>query len=88
MVRRHPERDARGLDLVLRPDQSLRHRRLGDEECPRDLVRRQPAERPQRQRDLGFGRKRGVTAGEQKLESLVGEGGVVHLVVNCLGQVE
>jgi hypothetical protein len=33
----HPERDARGLDLPLRPHQPLGHRRFGYQECAGDL---------------------------------------------------
>ena len=38
--------------FALRPDEPLRHRRLGDEERAGDLRCRQAAEHPQRQRDL------------------------------------
>jgi hypothetical protein len=46
--------------------QSLRHRRLRDEEGACDLGGRQPAERAQRQRYLRLRRERGVTAREDQ----------------------
>jgi hypothetical protein len=55
---RHPKRDAGGLDLHPRPHEPLGHRLLGDEERSRDLVRAQPAQRPQRERDLRVERER------------------------------
>ena len=73
MVGRHAERDPGGLDLVLRPHEPLGHRRLGDQERARDLLGRQPAERPQRQRDLRVERERRMAAREQQLEPLVRE---------------
>ena len=68
---RHAERDPGGPDLALRAHEPLRHRRLGDEEGARDLVGRQAAERPQRERDLRVERERRVAAGEEQLEPLV-----------------
>ena len=53
MSRRYPEGNAGGLDLLLRPEEPLGHRLLGDEECAGDLLGLQAAQRPQRQRDLG-----------------------------------
>ena len=70
---RHPEGDPGGRDLALRPDEALRHRRLGDQERARDLRRAEPAERAQRQRDLRLGRERRVAAQEHELEPLIRE---------------
>ena len=88
VIGRHAERDAGGLDLLLRAHEALRHRRLGDEERARDLGRGQPAERAQRERDLRVGRERGVAAREDELEPLVREGRVVHRVLHRLGDLE
>ena len=74
VVGRDAEGDAGTLDLRLRAHEPLGHRRLGDEEGASDLGRAQAAERAQRQRDLRLDRERRVTAGEDELESLVGEG--------------
>ena len=76
---RYAKRDPGGLDLLLRPDEPLRHRRFGDEERAGDLLRRQAAERPQRERDLGLERERRMTAGEDELEALVGNRRLVHV---------
>ena len=88
VVGRHPERDAGGLDLLLRPHEPLRHRRLGHQERAGDLGRGQAAERPQRQRDLRLRGERRVAAREDELEPLVGEGRLVHVVLRRLGHVE
>ncbi len=71
-------------DLALRAHEPLRHRRLRDEERARDLVGRQAAERAQRQRDLRVERERRMAAGEDELEPLVGEHGLVQVVVHGL----
>jgi hypothetical protein len=71
---RHAQRDACVPDLPLRAHEPLGERRLGDEEGPRDLGRRQAADEAQRQRDLRFRRERRVAAGEDQLEPLVGNG--------------
>ena len=84
----HAERDAGGLDLVLRPDQALRHRLLRDQEGARDLLSGQAAERPQRQRDLAVEGERRMAAGEEQLEPLVGNGGLIHLVLRGLRHIE
>jgi hypothetical protein len=73
VVGRHPERDPGGLDLALGPHEPLGHRRLGDEEGSGDLAGGQAAEGVQGQSDLRVGGQRGVTAGEDELQSLVGE---------------
>jgi hypothetical protein len=51
--------------------EALGHRRRRHQEGGGDLVRAQPAERAQRQRDLGVERQRRVAAGEDQLEALV-----------------
>jgi hypothetical protein len=71
VVGRHAEGDARVADLPLRANEPLRHRRLGDEECSRDLLGREAADRPQRERHLRLGRKRGMTAGEDEAQAVV-----------------
>jgi hypothetical protein len=53
MLRGHPKRDPGGLDLSLGAREPLGHGRLGHEERAGDLLRRQAAQRPQRERDLG-----------------------------------
>ena len=50
--RRHPVRDAGGGDLLLRPGDPGRHRRLADQERAGHLGGGQPAQQPQRERDL------------------------------------
>ena len=79
VVGRHTDRDTGLPDLLLRADEALRHRRLGDEERTRDLVRRQAAEHAQREGDLGLDRERRVAAGEDQGEALVGDGRLVHV---------
>ena len=81
--RRDAERDPGRPDLALRAHEPLRHRRLGDEERARDLVRPEPAQRAQRQRDLGIERERRMTAGEDELEPLVGDRRLVHGRPRC-----
>ena len=75
---RHGVRDVRGGDLLLGPRQAGRHRRLGDEEGPRDVRRRDAADQPQRQGDLRLGRERRMAAGEDQPQPVVGDGGIVH----------
>jgi hypothetical protein len=67
----HPVGDARHADLVFCPHQPLGHRRRRDEEGTRDLLRRQPAERPKRQRHLRLHRQRRVAAGEDQPQPVV-----------------
>ena len=86
--RGHPERDPREPDLALGPHQPLGHRGLLDQEGLRDLGRREPAERPQRERDLRVERERRMAAREDELEALVGKGSVVHGFVGGGGRVE
>ena len=68
---RQLERDGRVLHVLLRAADPLRHRRLGNEERPRDLRRRQAADRAQRQRDRRRGRERGMAAHEHEHERIV-----------------
>jgi hypothetical protein len=88
VVGRHPERDPRRLDLALGAHQPLRHRRLLDQEGAGDLDGGQPAERPQGESDLRLGGEGRVTAGEDELEPLVGEGRLLHGVLHGLAHVE
>ena len=73
VVGRDAERDARVADLLLCAHEPLRHRRLGDEERVRDLGRRQAGDLAQRQRDPRLGRERGMAAGEDEREPVVGD---------------
>ena len=73
VVRRHAIRDARGADLPLRAHEPLRERLLRHEERARDLRRREPADEPQRQRDLRVRRERRMAAREEEREPLVGD---------------
>ncbi len=89
MRRRHAKRDPGGLDLAFRANEPLGHRLFGNEEGARDLVRRQPAQRSQRECDLGIERERRVAAREDELEPLVRDRGrLVHVVLHGLGHVE
>jgi hypothetical protein len=73
---------------VLRTNEPLRHRRLGDEEGAGDLLGRQSAQRAQRERDLCVQRERRVAAREDELEPFVRNRCVLHLVLGCLGRIE
>jgi hypothetical protein len=88
VVWRHTERDPRRGDLAFGPHEPLVHGRLGDEERAGDLAGVEPAQRPQCERDLGLGRERRVAAGEDELQPLVGECGLLHRVLHCLGHLE
>jgi hypothetical protein len=81
---RHPEGDPGGLDLALGPHQPLGHGRLGDQEGAGDLAGGQAAERPQGEGDLRLGGQRGVAAGEDELQPLVGKRRRVHLFLRRL----
>ncbi len=72
-----PIRDLRVADLPFRPDESLGHRRLRDEEGARDLRGGEPSEQPQRQSDLRAGGERGVAAGEDEPQSVVAHGALL-----------
>jgi hypothetical protein len=67
----NPVRDLRVADLAFGPDQPLRHGRLRDQECVRDLGGREPAQEPERQRHLNAGRQRGVAAREDQAQPVV-----------------
>ena len=88
MIRRHPKRDPGGLDLVLGANEPLGHGPLGDEEGAGDLIRRQPAQRPQCERDLGVERKRRMAAREDELEPFVRDRHLIHLVLRRLRHLE
>ena len=70
-------RDAVGrvvvAQLALGPHDPLGERRLGDEEGAGDLGGVEPAEQPQRERDLGVGGERGMAAQEHQPELVVGD---------------
>ena len=59
-------------DLALGAHQPLRHRGLGHEEGPGDLVRLETAEQAQGERHLSVGRQRGVAAQEHQPQLVVG----------------
>jgi hypothetical protein len=84
----HRERNPGRLDLRLRTRQAPLHRLLRHQERARDLLRRQPTERPQRERHLRLERQRGMTAREDQLKPLVLDCGVVQLVLRCLRHLE
>ncbi len=71
MGRRHTVRNARVPDLALGAHQPLGHRTDRHQERSSNLARGQPAQRAQRQSDLGFWRQRGMAAGEDQLEPFV-----------------
>src|SRR5262249_34211075 len=68
------ERNALLRERALRADDALRDRRLGDEERARDLVRREPAEETERQRDAGLGREDGMARDEDEAQEIVADG--------------
>jgi hypothetical protein len=84
---RHAQWNPGVADLALRADEPLREGRLGNEERAGDLGRLETADETQRQRDLGLRRERGVAAGEDQLEPLVGDGGLL-VVGELLGACE
>ena len=63
--------DVGGADLVLRPDESLGHGGLGDEEGPGDLGGLQAGDEPEGQGHLGAGRERRMAAREDEAELVV-----------------
>jgi hypothetical protein len=67
----HAIGDARIADLLLGPHDPLCHRRLGHEEGPCDLGRREAAEEAQAQRHLRLPRQGRVAAGEDEAEPFV-----------------
>jgi len=60
-------------ERALLADDALRDRRLGDEERPGDLVRAQPAQQPQGQRDPSLGRQHGVAGHEHEPQQVVAD---------------
>src|SRR5262249_22964205 len=71
-------RDVGVENLALRPHETLRHRVVRDEERARDLTRREPRERAQRECNLRVDRKRWVTAGEHEPQPVVAHATVVR----------
>ena len=63
---RHLVRDGVVGEAALGAHEALRHRRLGDEEQPGHLRRRQPAQRPQRQRHPALDRQHRVARREHQ----------------------
>ena len=76
---RHPVRDAGVTDLVLGPDQALGHRRLGDQERPRDLGGGQAGQGAQGERDPRLQRQRRMAAGEHQPQPVVADPAVIVL---------
>ena len=70
---RHLERHARLGQRPLGAHDPLRDRRLGDEEGARDLVGREAAEQPQRQRHARLGREHGMTGDEHEPQQIVAD---------------
>ncbi len=58
---------------MLGADEPLGHRGRGHDEGASDLVGFQAAQRAQRERDLGVVRERGMAAGEDQPEAIVGD---------------
>lgn len=77
----HPVGDAGVADLALGAHQPLRHRRLGHEERPGDLLGAEPAEQAQRERHLRLDGQGGVAAGEDEPQPVVAHGSDLHRVV-------
>jgi hypothetical protein len=83
----HGVGDARVADLALGAHEPLRHGGDGHQERARDLVRLEPAQRAQRQSDLRLRRQRGMAAGEDQPQAVVGDRGrVVVRLRGGLGQ--
>jgi hypothetical protein len=74
---RDPVRDPRVADIALGPDQPLGHGWLGYQEGARDLRGGEPSQEPERQRDLGAGGERRVTAGEDQAQPVVEHGALL-----------
>jgi hypothetical protein len=70
-IRREVESDAGALDALLGPADALDHRGLGNQEGVRDLGRRQPPNRTQRESQLRRRGKRRVAAHEQQGERVI-----------------
>ena len=78
VVGRHPERDPRVGDLVARPRQAPLHRAVGREERARDLAHRQARDAAQGQRHPRLGRERRMAAGEEQLQLVVVQRGLLE----------
>jgi hypothetical protein len=72
-LRGHAERDPARRDLLLRPRDPGRHRRLRHQERLRDVRDRHAAHQPERQRHLGLARQRRVAAQEHQPQPVVGQ---------------
>ena len=77
MLGRNPQWDTGIANLPLRAHESLREGRFRNDERACDLRRREAADEAQRQRDLRLGRERRVAAGEDQLQSLVRDRGLL-----------
>jgi hypothetical protein len=73
--------DVCGPDLCLGPDQSLSHRRFGNQECPRNLRRLQSSQQAKGKGDLGHGSKGRVTTREDQAETVVAHGHHLQLLI-------
>ena len=71
--------DAGIVDLPLRSHQPLRHGRRWNEKRARDFVGFEAAQRTKGQCDLGFERERGVAAGEDQSEAVIGNVGCIDV---------
>ena len=60
-------------DLVLRPHDALRECGWRNEKAVSDLFGREPTQCPHGECDLGVGRQRGMAAGEDEAERVVGD---------------
>jgi hypothetical protein len=74
----HSKRDSGCFYLALGSHQPLRHRALRHQKSAGNLVRGEPAEGTQCQRNLRIERKRRVTASEHELQTLVRKRRAVH----------
>ena len=70
---RHLVRDARVVDFALGAHQTLRQGRLGNEKGAGDLAGGKPAQGAQSQRDLRLAVERGMTAGKDQPQPVVGK---------------
>ena len=68
----HAVGDAGVADLPLGADEALRDRRLGHQEGAGHGRRLDPADRPQRERDLRLAAQRRMAAGEQQRQAIIG----------------
>ena len=77
----HAVGDAGGLHLALGPHEPLVHGRLGGQERPGDLGDLEAADGAEGERDASVERERGVAAGEQQAQPIVGDGAAVVAAV-------